>query len=161
MEDAHAAVLSLEGINDNNAFFAVYDGHGGASLFQYCKVDLSHTFDHQVALLQNLLVRMSTNASSQKMHIARSDMTKLLKRHFWVPMRTSLPVRCYVSSPHCFRCTLILTDPSHTRDPSGCTAVAALITSDQKVYVVRIRLDRPRSFPLNNISRLTQETHGP
>ena len=30
MEDAHAAVLSLEdGTEEKNAFFAVYDGHGG------------------------------------------------------------------------------------------------------------------------------------
>jgi hypothetical protein len=28
-------------------------------------------------------------------------------------------------------------DPAHTRDPSGCTAVAALLTSDNKIYVVR------------------------
>ena len=32
MEDAHAAVLELdEGKSDSNTFFAVYDGHGGAS----------------------------------------------------------------------------------------------------------------------------------
>jgi serine/threonine protein phosphatase PrpC len=31
MEDAHAAVLFLdEGSEQSNAFFAVYDGHGGA-----------------------------------------------------------------------------------------------------------------------------------
>ena len=29
MEDAHAAVLDLDGPSDSNAFFAVYDGHGG------------------------------------------------------------------------------------------------------------------------------------
>lgn len=29
-------------------------------------------------------------------------------------------------------------DPAHTKDPSGCTAVAALIT-DKKIYVVRSR----------------------
>lgn len=28
-------------------------------------------------------------------------------------------------------------DPAHNRDPSGCTAVAALITNDNKIYVVR------------------------
>ena len=27
-------------------------------------------------------------------------------------------------------------DPAHTRDPSGCTAVAALVTNDGKIYVV-------------------------
>jgi protein phosphatase 2C family protein 2/3 len=29
----------------------------------------------------------------------------------------------------------ILADPGHTRDPSGCTAVAALVTHDGKIYV--------------------------
>ncbi|EIM86041.1 PP2C-domain-containing protein [Stereum hirsutum FP-91666 SS1] len=29
----------------------------------------------------------------------------------------------------------MLADPSYTRDPSGCTAVAALITKDKKIYV--------------------------
>jgi hypothetical protein len=33
--------------------------------------------------------------------------------------------------------THLNTDPSHTRDPSGCTAVAALITHDNKIYVVQ------------------------
>ena len=32
MEDAHAAILDLGGEQpDSNAFFAVYDGHGGMS----------------------------------------------------------------------------------------------------------------------------------
>jgi protein phosphatase 2C family protein 2/3 len=31
MEDAHAAVLDLEGESNSNAYFAVYDGHGGMS----------------------------------------------------------------------------------------------------------------------------------
>ncbi|KAG6814255.1 hypothetical protein H0H92_015370 [Tricholoma furcatifolium] len=29
----------------------------------------------------------------------------------------------------------LLADPGHTRDPSGCTAVAALVTADGKIYV--------------------------
>jgi protein phosphatase 2C family protein 2/3 len=34
MEDAHVTVLDLdEGQEDTNTFFAVYDGHGGASQF--------------------------------------------------------------------------------------------------------------------------------
>lgn len=36
-----------------------------------------------------------------------------------------LPVHSYLSS-----------DPAHARDPSGCTAVAALVTSDGEIYVV-------------------------
>jgi protein phosphatase 2C family protein 2/3 len=30
----------------------------------------------------------------------------------------------------------LLADPAHARDPSGCTAVAALVTHDSKIYVV-------------------------
>jgi protein phosphatase 2C family protein 2/3 len=34
MEDAHTAILSLEeSTTDKNAFFAVYDGHGGIFFF--------------------------------------------------------------------------------------------------------------------------------
>lgn len=43
MEDSHAAVLDLDGPGASNAFFAVYDGHGG--MFQsptILAVDLSH-----------------------------------------------------------------------------------------------------------------------
>ena len=41
---------------------------------------------------------------------------------------------------------LPLLDPAHVRDPSGCTAVAALITADNKIYVVRVTCTcaRPR-----------------
>lgn len=37
-------------------------------------------------------------------------------------------------------------DPSYTRDPSGCTAVAALITKDKKIYVVST-LPLPVCYP--------------
>lgn len=39
MEDAHAAVLNLEGSDEKNAFFAVYDGHGGTCFSQQFKID--------------------------------------------------------------------------------------------------------------------------
>jgi len=36
MEDAHAAELSIdEEVENSNAFFAVYDGHGGAFLIVF------------------------------------------------------------------------------------------------------------------------------
>lgn len=43
-----------------------------------------------------------------------------------------------------FRCKIFsdlylyasVTDPAHERDPSGCTAVAALITHDRRIFLV-------------------------
>lgn len=37
MEDAHAAVLNLDGKSgdDKTSFFAVYDGHGGSSVAEF------------------------------------------------------------------------------------------------------------------------------
>jgi len=76
MEDAHAAVLNLDGNDEQNAFFAVYDGHGGTCFSQEFKTDSSHALDRQVALSQSLLVSISTNVSPPKMRIARSDLMK-------------------------------------------------------------------------------------
>ena len=39
MEDGHTALLSL-GDNDENSFFAVFDGHGGANIAHYCESKL-------------------------------------------------------------------------------------------------------------------------
>jgi len=44
MEDAHTIILDLdEGQNDSNTFLAVYDGHGGASMF-YVTTGINMTF---------------------------------------------------------------------------------------------------------------------
>ncbi|KAF8636043.1 hypothetical protein AX15_000200 [Amanita polypyramis BW_CC] len=40
MEDSHAAVLDLDGLPDVNAFFAVYDGHGGGRVSKYAGENL-------------------------------------------------------------------------------------------------------------------------
>jgi protein phosphatase 2C family protein 2/3 len=43
MEDAHATVLSLdEGVENSNAFFAVYDGHGGSGVAKFAGTNV-HT----------------------------------------------------------------------------------------------------------------------
>jgi protein phosphatase 2C family protein 2/3 len=43
MEDAHAAELSLdEGVENSNAFFAVYDGHGGT----FKRFSILHLISH-------------------------------------------------------------------------------------------------------------------
>lgn len=99
MEDAHAAVLTLEdGSTGNNAFFAVYDGHGGGNVAKFAGKNV-----HKRLLAEE--------AYREK----RYD--EALKRAF---LGTDED---------------LLADPGHTRDPSGCTAVAALLTHDKKIYV--------------------------
>lgn len=101
MEDAHAAVVNLdEGKSDaeTNAFFAVYDGHGGSSVARFAG--------------QNVHKRLVTEESYKQ-----GNYEQALKRAF---LGTDED---------------ILANPSSSRDPSGCTAVAALITHDGKIYV--------------------------
>lgn len=99
MEDAHSIVLDLdEGANESNAFFAVYDGHGGGSVAKFAG--------------QNVHKRLVAEETyHEKLYEAA------LKRAF---LGTDED---------------LLANPAHTRDPSGCTAVAALITHDGKIYV--------------------------
>ncbi|KAF5360471.1 hypothetical protein D9756_004721 [Leucocoprinus leucothites] len=98
MEDAHAAVLELDEENkDANAFFAVYDGHGGSNVAKYAG--------------QHLHKRLVLEESYKD-----KDYETALKQVF-------LGVDQELQS-----------DPAHTKDPSGCTAVAALVTED-KIYV--------------------------
>lgn len=101
MEDAHAAVLNLdEGKSEaeTNAFFAVYDGHGGSNVARFAG--------------QNVHKRLVTEESYKS-----RDYKEAMKRAF---LGTDED---------------LLANPSSTRDPSGCTAVAALVTHDNKVYV--------------------------
>jgi protein phosphatase 2C family protein 2/3 len=99
MEDAHVAVLTLEdGTRENNAFFGVYDGHGGSTVAKFAGKHV-----HKRLLAEE--------AYREK----RYD--EAMKRAF---LGTDED---------------LLADPAHTRDPSGCTAVAALVTHDKKIYV--------------------------
>ncbi|KAI6099568.1 PP2C-domain-containing protein [Pisolithus croceorrhizus] len=99
MEDAHAAVLNLEEIDDKkNSFFAVYDGHGGGTVARFAG--------------QNLHKRLLSEEAYRKTRYEEA-----LKRAF---LGTDEE---------------LLADPTHTRDPSGCTAIAALVTHDRKIYV--------------------------
>lgn len=99
MEDAHAAVLSLdEGEDTSNTFFAVYDGHGGGSVAKFAG---NHVHKRLI----------SEQAYREKRY------GEALKRAF---LGTDED---------------LLANPAHTRDPSGCTAVAALVTDDDKIYV--------------------------
>jgi len=99
MEDAHAAVLTLEdGSNQRNAFFAVYDGHGGSTVAKFAG--------------KNVHRRLLTEDAYREKRYADA-----MKRAF---LGTDED---------------LLADPAHTRDSSGCTAVAALVTDDNKIYV--------------------------
>ncbi|KAG7088450.1 hypothetical protein E1B28_012441 [Marasmius oreades] len=98
MEDAHAIKLDLgESSEGSNAFFAVYDGHGGGTVARYAG--------------QNLHKRLTTEEAYRS-----KDYETALKRAF---LGTDED---------------LLANPAHARDPSGCTAVAALVTQD-KIYV--------------------------
>ncbi|KAJ2919197.1 hypothetical protein MD484_g1232, partial [Candolleomyces efflorescens] len=101
MEDSHAAISNLDegkGDDESNAFFAVYDGHGGSSVARFAG--------------QNVHKRLVTEEAYKA-----GDYEQALKRAF---LGTDED---------------LLANPSSSRDPSGCTAVAALITRDNKIYV--------------------------
>lgn len=100
MEDAHATILDLdnEGSPDKNAFFAVYDGHGGAAVAKFAERNVHKRL-------------MADKAYQEKQYYSA------LKRAF---LGTDADIRA---------------DPSVCYDPSGCTAVAALLTSDRRLYV--------------------------
>ncbi|KAF9013520.1 phosphatase 2C-like domain-containing protein [Cyathus striatus] len=99
MEDAHAAILDLDGeTEDSNVFFAVYDGHGGSTVAKFAG--------------SNVHKRLIAEESYQE-----KQYDAALKRAF---LGTDED---------------LLANPAHTRDPSGCTAVAALLTNDDKIYV--------------------------
>ncbi|KAH7885274.1 PP2C-domain-containing protein [Phlebopus sp. FC_14] len=99
MEDAHAAVLTLEeGAAEKNTFFGVYDGHGGGTVARFAGRNVHKRL-------------LGEEAYREKLY------DEALKRAF---LGTDED---------------LLADPGHTRDPSGCTAVAALLTDDRKIYV--------------------------
>lgn len=98
MEDAHTVALRLDEGDETNTFFAVYDGHGGASVSKYAG--------------ENVHKRLVNEESYREKQYEQA-----LKRAF---LGTDEDM---------------LADPAWKRDNSGCTAVAALVTSDGKIYV--------------------------
>jgi serine/threonine protein phosphatase PrpC len=74
MEDAHVAVLTLEdGTRENNAFFGVYDGHGGNLLPSFSSL---HSLHSQAAPSQSLRENMSISVFLRRKLIARSVTTR-------------------------------------------------------------------------------------
>jgi protein phosphatase PTC2/3 len=94
MEDSHAALLEVDEEKSGNAFFAVYDGHGGGSVAKFAG--------------QHVHKRLVT----EETYSAKEYSTALKKAFLGTDQD-------------------LLADPAHVRDPSGCTAVAALMTNDQ------------------------------
>ncbi|KAF9454703.1 PP2C-domain-containing protein [Macrolepiota fuliginosa MF-IS2] len=97
MEDAHAAILDLDGEKDTNAFFAVYDGHGGSNVAKYAGQNV-----HKRLVLEESYKEKSYEAALKKAFLGVDEDLQA--------------------------------NPAHTKDPSGCTAVAALVT-DKNIYV--------------------------
>lgn len=78
------------------------------------------------------------------------DWEKALKRAFLGTDEDLLASKTFLE-PLYFEAFIPCEDPAHTRDPSGCTAVAALITKDNKIYVVS---------PPNNFDLLSSPSTG-
>ena len=141
MEDAHTAVLSLdEDSADPNTFFAVYDGHGGKLPFPFRSTIphrrmFSTSVGSAVAKYAGVHVhkRLIQDEAYQK-----KDYTLALKNAFLntdAEMKNS--TSCTVSCDPPSADLIFRIGPEFTREPSGCTAVAALVTNEGKVYVVR------------------------
>jgi len=100
MEDAHAVELDLDNTEttETNAFFAVYDGHGGSAVSRYAGENV-----HKRLLMESAY--------------SHGDYPDALKRAF-------------LDSDEDMRA-----NPEFARDASGCTAVAALVTKDNRLFV--------------------------
>ncbi|EEP80920.1 ptc2 protein [Uncinocarpus reesii 1704] len=105
MEDAHSAVLDLQGayLNKDNhatnpskrmAFFGVFDGHGGEQMALYAGQNVSRIVAAQEAF-------------------ARGDIEQALKDGFLATDRA------------------VLEDPKHEEEVSGCTAAVAIVSNDK------------------------------
>lgn len=98
MEDAHAAILDLdEEGGDTNAFFAVYDGHGGSYVAKFAGENL-----HKRLVLEKSYTEKNYEIAFKEAFLGVDQELRV--------------------------------DPLRPKKPSGCTAVAALVT-EYKIYV--------------------------
>lgn len=140
MEDAHAAILDLDGAppNPSNSssrsseqqpsterlrFFAVYDGHGGSTVAKYSG-DTIH-------------FRLRSTPEYQN-----GDYVAALKRAF---LATDEDLR---------------SNPDFNNDPSGCTAVAALITPSGEILVANAG-DSRSVLSVNGVAEPMSHDHKP
>lgn len=139
MEDAHAAVLPLDqGVENSNTFFAVYNGHGGAfptwSLLDALNFSSRDTGD-SVAKFASINIHkrlVAEDAYREKRYEEALKMAFLgTDQDFLASMSYTLfPVGFNTPEPP----TAI--DAAHTKSSLGSTAVAALFTGNEKIYVV-------------------------
>ncbi|KAM6503622.1 Protein phosphatase 2C (PP2C)-like domain containing protein [Amanita muscaria] len=97
MEDAHVAVLDLDGEPNSNCFFAVYDGHGGGRVSKYAGENL-----HKRLLSEDDYHERNYDTALKKAFLGTDE-------------------------------DLLATDEGKVY--GGATAVAALLTADNKIYV--------------------------
>ncbi|KAI8636572.1 phosphatase 2C-like domain-containing protein [Parasitella parasitica] len=106
MEDAHCVELDVGGTTAS--FFGVYDGHGGSTVAQYT----GQTLHHRVI---------------ESSYFKEKEYTKALVDAY-MKLDAELLKVSFVSDD-CL-------DQNFAYDPSGCTAVTALVTPDQKSIFV-------------------------
>ncbi|OCB89899.1 PP2C-domain-containing protein [Sanghuangporus baumii] len=99
MEDAHAIELNLEDKSGgHNAFFAVYDGHGGGTVAKFSGQNV-----HKRLINEPMYAQHQWKDALKRAFLGTDDDIRAEQRFF--------------------------------RDPSGCTAVAALVTDDGWIVV--------------------------
>ncbi|KAI7906951.1 phosphatase 2C-like domain-containing protein [Cokeromyces recurvatus] len=96
MEDAHTHILDYE--NTGTAFFAVFDGHGGANIAKYSSQQLPE---------------LVINSEDFK----KGEYKDSLRKGFF---QIDANLR---------------EDPEYEHEPSGCTAIVALLTKDNVLYI--------------------------
>ncbi|CEP12123.1 hypothetical protein [Parasitella parasitica] len=113
MEDAHCAELDVDGTAAS--FFGVYDGHGGSTIAQYT----GQTLHHRVI---------------ESSHFREKEYKQAL-----VDAYMKLDDELLNGKPRTFKIRFVSDTPldqNFAYDPSGCTAVTALVTPDQKSIFV-------------------------
>ena len=141
MEDAHAAVLDLDGSEENsNAFFAVYDGHGGMFLCprRFLTSSQFPWLGSAVAKFagKNLHKRLVGEEAYKE-----RNWEVALKKAFLGTDEDLIASKSHLESIISKETYLWKAD---LKEPSGSTAIAALVTNDSKIYVVS-PVERPRS----------------
>ena len=131
MEDAHTTLLNLALLDSTSpnatpppgskhiSFFAVYDGHGGQSVAKYSGAQL-----HRKIIADENFSK-GNYALAIKYGFLKCDQD--LRSGgcvYWMLSTISTPDSAFLNL-----------DPSYANDPSGCTAVAAVITDDWRILV--------------------------